>query len=112
MNEHQAKEIIQSSGAHMNESAHNQAIEALLTADLDHGTFQGRGYSAYWHRSQAHWIASITVLSTRCEARFDAEEKAIVWLANRVGALRFAYRYATRDYAEVVLHLPDSHPPP
>lgn len=112
MNEEQARSLIHRARAHMNEEAFTRAVTALATADREHGTFRTTLATAYWQLHDdsvaATWQATLVTHSTQVQAEFDTEEKAMVWLANRLGAIMWAHEYATRDYAEVVL--PASQP--
>ena len=114
MNEERAKDLIRQAQAHMNGEATSQAIAALTTVDEEHKMFLGNLYVASWQSSPANigapWQATLTIHSTQVQANFDTEEEAIVWLANRVGALMWAYQYATRNHAEVVRSIPLTQP--
>lgn len=107
MNEEQAKNLIIRAGAHMNDQATTMAVAALATADQKHATFRTSLATAYWRPHDegpvAAWQATLITHSTEVQARFDTEEKAMVWLANRLGAIMWAHDYTTRDFAEVLL---------
>lgn len=107
MNKTEAKAIIQRAAAHMDERSTDMAIKALQSADLAHGQFRTALASAQWQLHTGSgtpaWQATLTTNSTQVQAEFDTEEKAIVWLANRLGAIIWAYDYATRNHAEVVI---------
>ena len=109
MNEEQARALIRQAGASMSDDALTQALTALGAADRKHGTFRTNLANAHWRprgdSANATWRATLITHSTEVHADFDAEEKAIVWLANRLGAIMWAHQYATRDHAEVVLPL-------
>lgn len=110
MNETRARELIRQARASMNQEATDRTIAALATADEDHRTFRTILASAHWtlcdHTEPALWQAILTTHSTQVQARFNSEAEAIVWLANRLGALIWAQAFATRDYAEAVLPIP------
>lgn len=107
MNEEQAKALILRAGAHTDERTTNMALAALAIADEERGTFRTSLATTHWrlhdNSTPAAWQAILVTHSTEVQARFETEEKAIVWLANRLGAIIWAHEYATRDFAEVVI---------
>lgn len=103
MRQEQARALIIESGACMNDVAINQTIAALETVNEERRTF--RGHNAFWYptgNADAPWQASLTTHSTHVKANLRSEPEAIVWLADRIGALNWSREYATRTHAEVV----------
>ena len=79
----------------MNDEACTMAVNAMATADKDHGRFRSTLATAYWqlHNDSAEvtWQATLVTHSSQVRAAFDTEEKAMVWMANRLGAIMLAH---------------------